>query len=87
MSQIAKHLLAAGIVRAVLIVAWAGQPLHDSRPALFMRVCVAAVAIGLIALVLVLTLHFAHARDLDGRYAGSPWFDSLKSKNGPCCSG
>jgi hypothetical protein len=30
----------------------------------------------------------AFARD-DGRYAASPlkeWFDSLKSKNGPCCS-
>jgi len=31
----------------------------------------------------------AFARDLDGRYAGSPlksWFDSLKSGKGPCCS-
>jgi hypothetical protein len=29
------------------------------------------------------------ARDLDGRFAGSPlkqWFDSLKSGKGPCCS-
>ena len=29
------------------------------------------------------------ARDLDGRYAASPlkpWFDSLKSGKGPCCS-
>jgi hypothetical protein len=28
-------------------------------------------------------------RDLDGRYANSPlkpWFDQLKSRNGPCCS-
>jgi len=31
----------------------------------------------------------AEARDLDGRYAGSPlkeWFDSLRSSKGPCCS-
>src|ERR1700681_244413 len=44
----------------------------------------AAVAIGLAA---VLTGE-ATARD-DGRYAGSPlkpWFDSLKSGKGPCCS-
>lgn len=30
-----------------------------------------------------------HGRDLDGRYAASPlkpWFDSLKSGKGPCCS-
>jgi len=34
-------------------------------------------------------LHFAAARDLDGRYAGSPlksWFESLRSRKGPCCS-
>jgi hypothetical protein len=31
----------------------------------------------------------ATGRDLDGRYANSPlkpWFDQLKSRNGPCCS-
>lgn len=31
----------------------------------------------------------AHARDPDGRYAGSPnkaWFDGLRSGRGPCCS-
>lgn len=31
----------------------------------------------------------AHARDVDGRYAGSPlksWFDHLASGRGPCCS-
>jgi hypothetical protein len=31
----------------------------------------------------------AVARDLDGRFANSPlkpWFDSLKSGKGPCCS-
>src|SRR5262245_47257313 len=31
----------------------------------------------------------ALGRDLDGRYANSPlkpWFDQLKSRQGPCCS-
>lgn len=34
-------------------------------------------------------LHLAAARDLDGRYANSPlksWFESLRSRKGPCCS-
>jgi hypothetical protein len=36
----------------------------------------------------ILTLH-ASARDLDGRYANSPlkpWFETLASKRGLCCS-
>lgn len=35
------------------------------------------------------SLHVAVARDLDGRYANSPlksWFESLRSRKGPCCS-
>jgi hypothetical protein len=42
----------------------------------------------LTVLALVLVSHRGHARD-DGRYAGSPlkpWFDSLKSGKGSCCS-
>jgi hypothetical protein len=41
-----------------------------------------------IALLLGLVSQVSHARD-DGRYANSPlkpWFDSLKSGKGPCCS-
>ena len=40
------------------------------------------------ALLLALVSQFSHARD-DGQYANSPlkpWFDSLKSGKGPCCS-
>lgn len=40
------------------------------------------------AVLLLFATTAAFARD-DGRYAGSPnkaWFDSLKSKTGPCCS-
>jgi hypothetical protein len=50
----------------------------------------------LVAFVLVLVVagrilmpHKAAARDVDGRFAGSPlhgWFESLHSSKGPCCS-
>lgn len=39
--------------------------------------------------VLLCAIGAAQARDLDGRHAASPlkpWFDSLKSGKGPCCS-
>ena len=47
-----------------------------------------ALQIVCMALPLALAAQFSHARD-DGRYANSPlkpWFDSLKSGKGPCCS-
>jgi hypothetical protein len=46
------------------------------------------LTIGVAMLILALATHRGQARD-DGRYAGSPlkpWFDSLKSGKGPCCS-
>jgi hypothetical protein len=46
------------------------------------------LTIGFAVLLLGLASQLGHARD-DGRYAGSPlkpWFDSLKSGKGPCCS-
>jgi hypothetical protein len=48
----------------------------------------APLTIGFAVMMLGLASQFGHARD-DGRYAGSPlkpWFDSLKSGKGPCCS-
>jgi hypothetical protein len=42
-----------------------------------------------LAIVLTMVCTAALARDPDGRYANSPlkpWFDSLKSGRGPCCS-
>jgi hypothetical protein len=51
------------------------------------RMILFRTAVALLASVSVLAGH-AVARD-DGRYAGSPlkpWFDSLKSGKGPCCS-
>jgi hypothetical protein len=47
-----------------------------------------SLTIGFAMLMLALAPYLGHARD-DGRYAGSPlkpWFDSLKSGKGPCCS-
>lgn len=46
---------------------------------------------ALLAVCVALAVMFgrADARDPDGRYAQSPlkpWFDSLKSGKGPCCS-
>jgi hypothetical protein len=46
------------------------------------------LTIGFAVLLLGLACQLGNARD-DGRYAGSPlkpWFDSLKSGKGPCCS-
>ena len=46
--------------------------------------------VGFIApMGLWLMLSTAMGRDLGSRYANSPlkpWFDQLKSRNGPCCS-
>lgn len=45
-------------------------------------------AVSVVVLALALWIYPARARD-DGRYAQSqlkPWFDSLKSGKGPCCS-
>jgi hypothetical protein len=44
---------------------------------------------SLVASVIVGAATAASARDLDGRHAASPlkpWFDSLRSGKGPCCS-
>ena len=48
----------------------------------------ATLQIACVALLLAAVSQLSHARD-DGRYANSPlkpWFDSLKSGKGPCCS-
>jgi hypothetical protein len=50
---------------------------------------VVALGVGLVVGGRVAAPRMAEARDLDGRYAGSPlkeWFDSLRSSKGPCCS-
>jgi hypothetical protein len=57
-----------------------GRPLAGRHEKPLRMVC--------IVLLLGLVSQVSHARD-DGRYANSPlkpWFDSLKSGKGPCCS-
>lgn len=60
--------------------------MNDPRYGWRMWLTGALVAIGLPLLMFAI----AHARDLEGRYAGSelkPWFDNLKSGGGAlCCS-
>lgn len=49
---------------------------------------ISVVSMFVSALALLVLLSIASARD-DGRYAASPlkpWFDSLQSKKGACCS-
>ncbi len=58
--------------------------MRERRFVLVLTRCVLAVTCVLVAF----PLQFARARD-DGRYANSPlkpWFDSLKSNKGLCCS-
>jgi hypothetical protein len=53
-------------------------------------ICFGALFVFLTVIIMVGTgLSMAFGRDLDGRYANSPlkpWFDSLHSGKGPCCS-
>ena len=45
--------------------------------------------LGLMVMLSATMAELGQARDVDGRYAGSPlkeWFDSLRSGKGPCCS-
>lgn len=47
------------------------------------------IVTGLVVMLMGLLIHPVRGRDLDGRHAASPlkpWFDSLKSGKGPCCS-
>lgn len=47
------------------------------------------IGVSVALLLAALWMHPVRARDLDNRFASSPlkpWFDSLKSGKGPCCS-
>jgi hypothetical protein len=77
------------IVVAVVFAAWSVEAWCDRyRPHVkaWLRLL---VTFTLFMLILAVGVSLAPARDLDGRYAASPlkpWFDSLKSGKGPCCS-
>lgn len=92
MSQIGKNLLALGVVMLILLTAWAIETLHDSKPTLFGKRWLALIGASMVALLLLLTLHFAHARDLGQWGAADPtlkaWYESLMQPDVPtssCC--
>jgi hypothetical protein len=62
----------------------------DRRLRIFMLVAAIGLAAIIVLVFLMLTGERARARDLDGRFAGSPlkpWFDQLRSGGGSlCCS-
>lgn len=80
--KIAIVFLAVGAL-GLLAVAW--QWLRENG-----RHWLLLIGAAVVALVLALSVHLGHARDLDGRYANSPlkaWFDQLRSSGGAnCCS-
>lgn len=88
--SVAKLLLTALAVLIFCIVGLLVETwkLHrlDGVEATFLGILtIAIIAMGF----LLWSSHGARGRDLDGRYAGSPlkpWFDSLKSGKGACCS-
>lgn len=83
-----KLALTVFLVMAIAAIAWAVETVRDRRADIFARGWLVLISMGLALLLLALTAHFAHARDA-GRYATSPlnpWFDSLRSGKGPCCS-
>lgn len=75
------------IVSTVFRLAWIGR---NNRRGYVVLAIVWTAAGGMLALFALLCFGLgASARDLDGRYAGSPlkpWFDHLSSKKGLCCS-
>lgn len=83
-----KLVLTVFLVMGIVAIAWAVETVRDRRADIFARGWLSVIGMGLALLLLALTAHFAHARDA-GRYAASslkPWFDSLRSGKGPCCS-
>lgn len=56
-----KNLIAAGLVAIVVIGIFIVQTLYDRSVTVFGKLWLVLVAVSLAALVLSLTLHFAHA--------------------------
>lgn len=80
------------VALTVLFVAWALQTLWDARANLRGKGWLALTGAGVLALILLLTLHFAHARDLGQWQNGDPsiveWYQSLMQPDVPtasCC--
>lgn len=78
----------------VLLVACVIEGRRDARAGVDRGTILKGYALVLLAFVILagamIGARYAHARDVDGRFANSPlkpWFDSLRSRGGsPCCS-
>ncbi|WP_354132731.1 hypothetical protein [Bradyrhizobium sp. RT9a] len=88
-----RDLIALGIAAVVLIggclfEGWYEARVGDRAQGRSRTWLAVALALLLLAAAL-LGARYARARDVDGRFAASPlkpWFDSLRSGKGPCCS-
>lgn len=61
---------------------------QQEQPPTIRRMLITGVGGCIVILMLLLGVHFARARDVDGRYANSPnkeWFEGLHSKSGAWC--
>lgn len=76
----------------IALVAWSIETWRESRPPLFGKGWLALIGASLAALVLILTVHFARARDL-GQWENSDpalkaWYEGLMQPDNPtasCC--
>jgi hypothetical protein len=85
-----KEIIAAGILAAFALFAWAIETLHDARPMLFGKRWLALIMVCLVVLMTLLTLHFARARDGGQWEASDPaiveWYQSLMQPDVPAAS-
>jgi hypothetical protein len=85
-----KNALALGLLMALAVAIWVFETLRVRRPAPFGKRWLALVILGLIALVLLLASHFAHARDLGQWENTDPavreWYEGLKQPDLPAAS-
>jgi hypothetical protein len=75
---------------SVALIIWALQYIHLSPRKIHARLF-GVLGLARALALLLLAWQVALARDLDGRYAAAnpelkAWFDSLRSRRGPCCS-
>jgi hypothetical protein len=85
LTGIEKFLLSWAIVVTLLLLAAGFAALWQDGSPRLRRLLIGSLVLSAAVLAGVSVF----ARDLDGRYAASPlkpWFDSLRSGKGPCCS-
>jgi len=88
-----KDFIALGIVVVIFLIAWGVETLRDSRPELLARIRLGIAGVGVIALLLILTMHFSRAwgRDLgqwDQSDTITQWYQTMMQPDAPavsCC--